>query len=72
MRNRPVTSGSGIPSGGAAESADSAGPVRLGRKTKDLVKRIGSGELAVIRHRNLDRIAAEDLVASGVKTVLNN
>lgn len=72
MRNRPGTPGSGTTSDGAAESVNSAGPVRLGRKTKDLVKRIGPGDIAVIRHRNLDRIAAEDLVACGVKIVINN
>ena len=49
-----------------------AGTVRLGRKTKDLVKQLRPGDIAVIRHRNIDRIAAEDLVASGVRVVLNN
>ena len=50
----------------------SRGRIRLGRKTKDLVKTLGPADVAVIGHRNLDRIAAEDLVASGVKVVLNN
>jgi uncharacterized membrane-anchored protein len=72
MLNRLGTRGSGTAPGRADGPAVSAGPVRLGRKTKDLVKRIGPEEIAVIRHRNLDRIAAEDLVASGVRTVLNN
>lgn len=44
----------------------------MGKKTKDLVKTLGPGDVAVIAHRNIDRIAAEDLVASGVKTVLND
>ena len=44
----------------------------MGRKTKDLVKTLQPGDIAVIRHRNIDRIAAEDLVASGVKVVLND
>ena len=47
------------------------GAVRLGRRTKDLVKRLGAEEIAVIDHPDLDRIAAEDLVATGVKAVLN-
>jgi len=47
------------------------GTARLGRRTKDLVKRIGPGEVAVIDHRNLDRIAAEELIASGVEAVVN-
>ncbi len=50
----------------------SRGRVRLGRKTKDLVKTLEVGDIAVIGHRNLDRIAAEDLAASGVKVVLND
>jgi uncharacterized membrane-anchored protein len=48
-----------------------AGPVRLGRKTKLLVKRLRPGEIAVIDHRNLDRVSAEDLIAAGVAAVLN-
>jgi uncharacterized membrane-anchored protein len=48
-----------------------AGPARLGRKTKDLVKRLRPGEIAVIDHADLDRIAAEDLVACGVAAVVN-
>ncbi|HEY6654912.1 MAG TPA: putative cytokinetic ring protein SteA [Solirubrobacterales bacterium] len=47
------------------------GTARLGRRTKELVKRLGSGDVAVIDHRNLDRIAAEELVASGVRATLN-
>lgn len=50
----------------------SQGRVRLGRKTKDLVKTLRPGDIAVIGHRNIDRIAAEDLAASGVKVVLND
>jgi uncharacterized membrane-anchored protein len=72
MLNRIGSRGAGGPSEGAASVPDSSGAVRLGRKTKDLVKRIGPGDVAVIRHRNIDRIAAEDLVSSGVRTVLNN
>lgn len=52
--------------------ATSQGRIRMGRKTKDLVKTIGPGDIAVIGHRNIDRIAAEDLVASGVRVVLND
>jgi uncharacterized membrane-anchored protein len=47
------------------------GTARLGRRTKELVKRLVPGELAVIDHRNLDRIAAEELVACGARAVLN-
>jgi uncharacterized membrane-anchored protein len=47
------------------------GTARLGRRTKDLVKRLGPGDIAVIDHLNLDRIAAEELIGSGVRATLN-
>lgn len=47
------------------------GRARLGKTTKTLVKRLGPGDIAVIDHADLDRIAAEDLVASGVQAVVN-
>jgi uncharacterized membrane-anchored protein len=53
----------------------SAGPVggtaRLGRRTKELVKCLSPGDVAVVDHRNIDRIAAEELIATGVRAVLN-
>ncbi len=54
-------------------SADEAirGTVRLGRRTKDLVKRLRPGDVAVIDHLNIDRIAAEELIATGVGAVIN-
>jgi uncharacterized membrane-anchored protein len=54
-------------------SADSAihGTARLGRRTKRLVKRLGPGDVAVIDHLNIDRIAAEELISTGVRAVLN-
>jgi uncharacterized membrane-anchored protein len=47
------------------------GTARLGRCTKELVKRLGPSDIAVIDHRNLDRIAAEELIASGARAALN-
>ena len=47
------------------------GTVRLGSKTKHLVKRLRPGEIAVIDHTNIDRIAAEELIATGVEAVIN-
>ena len=49
-------------------SADEAieGTARLGRRTKHLVKRLDPGDVAVIDHVNIDRIAAEELIATGV------
>ncbi len=43
----------------------------MGKRTKELVKTLHPGEIAFIDHRNIDRIAAEDLVASGVAAVVN-
>jgi uncharacterized membrane-anchored protein len=53
------------------EASPITGRARLGRRTKDLVKRLRTGEIAVIDHADLDRIAAEDLVSSGVAAVVN-
>jgi uncharacterized membrane-anchored protein len=47
------------------------GTARLGRRTKELVKQLERGEIAVVDHRNLDRIAAEELIACGARAVLN-
>jgi uncharacterized membrane-anchored protein len=44
----------------------------MGKRTKDLVKALRTGDVAVIDHADLDRVAAEDLAASGVVAVLNN
>ncbi len=44
---------------------------RVGYRTKDLAARIGKGDIAVIDHRDLDRIAAESLLAAGVGAIVN-
>ncbi len=56
---------------GASGGGVIEGTARLGRRTKELVKRIGPGDIAVVDHRNIDRIAAEELIATGVRAVLN-
>jgi uncharacterized membrane-anchored protein len=43
----------------------------MGRRTKELVRRLRPGDVAVIDHVNIDRIAAEELIATGVRAVLN-
>jgi uncharacterized membrane-anchored protein len=48
-----------------------AGPAKLGKRTKRLVKRLNAGDIAVIDHDAIDRVSGEDLVASGVRCVLN-
>jgi uncharacterized membrane-anchored protein len=47
------------------------GTARLGERTKHLVKRLRSGDIAVIDHVNIDRIAAEELIEAGAAAVLN-
>jgi len=47
------------------------GTARLDRRTKNLTKRLRPGDVAVIDHVDLDRIAAEALVACGVAAVVN-
>jgi len=48
-----------------------AGPARIGRRTKRLVKELNPGAVAVLDHKDLDRVSAEDLIAAGVLAVLN-
>ncbi|MGB0121591.1 MAG: putative cytokinetic ring protein SteA [Solirubrobacterales bacterium] len=62
----------GVTPDGTESAINTMGIARPGKKTKDLVKGLKPGEIAVIGHRNLDRIAAEDLAASGARVVLNN
>jgi uncharacterized membrane-anchored protein len=52
-------------------TATVSGTARLGRRTKDLVKRLEPGEIAIIDHEDLDRVAADGLVAAGVAAVVN-
>ena len=54
-----------------AEPGVITGPVRLDRRTKRLVGRVRPGDIAVIDHVDLDRVAADSLVAVGVVAVLN-
>ena len=58
-------------SGSGAPVAEVAGIARLGKKTKHLVKRLRPGDIAIIDHRDLDRVSGEDLVACGVAGVVN-
>ncbi len=56
---------------GAAPVEAIEGRVRLGHRTKHLVKRLVPGDVAVIDHVNIDRIAAEELISTGVRVVIN-
>jgi uncharacterized membrane-anchored protein len=54
-----------------ADPAAVAGPARLDRRTKRLVGRLRAGDIAVIDHVDLDRVAADALIAVGTAAVLN-
>ncbi len=52
-------------------SLEVSGPVRLGRKTKLLVRHLVAGDIAVIDHLDIDRVSAEELITAGATAVLN-
>src|ERR1700712_3266270 len=54
-----------------AAGKEISGPAHLGRRTKRLVKTLVAGDVAVLDHQDLDRVSAEDLIAAGVRAVLN-
>ena len=45
--------------------------VRVDRRTKDLIKRLEPGEIAIIDHADLDRVAGDGLVEKRAGAVLN-
>ena len=47
------------------------GIAKLDKRTKDLTKRLGPDDVAVIDHVDMDRVSADALVASGVEVVIN-
>ena len=55
----------------STRSATLTGTAKIDRRTKDLVKRLQPGDIAVINHRDLDRVAADGLVGAGVAAVVN-
>ncbi len=54
-----------------ADAHEVQGPARVGTRTKDLTKRLRPGDVAVIDHVDIDRVAAEALVAAAPAAVLN-
>lgn len=48
-----------------------AGSARLDRRTKTLIRRLQPGDVAIIDHLDLDRVAAEELVRAKVSAVVN-
>ncbi|WP_299040221.1 putative cytokinetic ring protein SteA [uncultured Pseudokineococcus sp.] len=61
LRRRPGTPGS--PAAG--------GVLRLDRRTKDLTKRLQPGDVALVDHEDIDRVAADALVAARPSAVVN-
>lgn len=54
-----------------AAPTEIVGTARVDRRTKDLVKRLEPGDIAVIEHQDLDRVAADGLVDGGAAAVVN-
>src|SRR5579875_3883855 len=46
-------------------------PARLDRRTKNLTKRLDPGDIAIIDHVDLDRVAADALISRKVAAVVN-
>jgi uncharacterized membrane-anchored protein len=47
------------------------GPARVDRRTKNLIRRLQPGDIAIIDHEDLDRVAAEGLVEARAGAVIN-
>jgi uncharacterized membrane-anchored protein len=47
------------------------GTARLDRRTKNLTKRLNPGDIAIIDHRDLDRVSADSLIECQVAAVVN-
>ena len=55
----------------APATREVVGAARVDRRTKDMIKRLQAGEIAVIDHEDLDRVAADGLVEAKVAAVVN-
>lgn len=47
------------------------GVARVGARTKDLAKHLERGEIAIINHADLDRVAADSLLDAGAVAIVN-
>ena len=54
-----------------ASFVEFTGPARLDRRTKRLTKRLKPGDVAIIDHRDIDRVSAEELLDAGARVVVN-
>ncbi|MEA2428138.1 MAG: hypothetical protein QOF37_1766 [Thermoleophilaceae bacterium] len=74
IKNRSARRASARPherNGSPPGQTEFTGTVRLGKRTKRLVKRLGPDDIAVIDHSEIDRVSGEDLVGTGVRCILN-
>jgi uncharacterized membrane-anchored protein len=55
----------------ATTQATVQGPARIGARTKELTSRLNNGDVAVIDHVDIDRVAADALVSAAPVAVLN-
>ena len=53
------------------DAANFEATARVDRRTKNLIPRLRAGDIAVIQHEDLDRVAAQGLVSARVSAVLN-
>jgi uncharacterized membrane-anchored protein len=70
-RRAPTAAASKAPDDGRPAAREFTGAAKLGKRTKRLVRRLGPDDVAIIDHEDIDRVSAEDLVASGVRCVVN-
>ncbi|MBI5309782.1 MAG: hypothetical protein HZB14_01945 [Actinobacteria bacterium] len=56
---------------GPAHAKQVSGVVRPGKRTKLLTKSLVPGEIALIDHKDIDRVSGEELVRKGVSCVIN-
>lgn len=54
-----------------AQPTGVTGRAKVGKRTKDLTKRLEAGDIAVIDHADIDRVAADGLIDAGVVAVVN-
>src|SRR6202161_4821624 len=57
--------------GKAGEPPGIVAVARVDRRTKNISKRLGPGEIAVIDHSDLDRVSAAELIRRKVSAVVN-
>lgn len=56
---------------GPDRAAEVSGVVRPGKRTKLLTKTLMPGQIALIDHKDIDRVSGEELVRKGVNCVIN-